>query len=378
MFGSTLDQTDRLASIDSLGMSLLLGNFYKQIEDAIEIGENFSLPSSFKGPFEKIIFIGMGGSAIGGDVIRSLMATESKIPVWVSRHYDLPLFADQKSLCIFSSYSGNTEETLSAFQQGLQKRLKSIVITSGGKLARLAQENSIPWIEIPSGFPPRAALGFSVFPILKLLAKLKLLKWAAQGVEETVQLMKSLGEKKLAMNVPARSNPAKQLAEFLNGKFTAIYSGVELLDSAALRLRNQIEENAKAIASHHLIPEMNHNEILGWRFPSSVIAKSACVFLRDSGDHPRIQLRMKITKNLILKQNTVPMKEIHSQGKSRLARLFSMITIGDWVSFYLAILYKIDPTPVVIIESLKKELAGAKVGKAKKNKKTKPRSLSVA
>lgn len=376
MFGSILDQAERIASIDSLGMSLLLGNFYKQIEDAVEIGENFILPASFKGPFEKIVFIGMGGSAIGGDVIRSLMATESKIPVWVSRHYDLPLFADQKSLCIFSSYSGNTEETISAFHQGLQKKLKSIVITSGGQLARLAQENSIPWIEIPTGFPPRAALGFSIFPILKLLGKLKLFKWDAQGVEETIQLMKSLSEKKLALDVPTRTNPAKQLAEFLNGKFTAIYSGVELLDSAALRFRNQIEENAKAIASHHMIPEMNHNELLGWRFPAPIIGKSAIIFLRDSADHPRIQLRMKITKNLILKQNAVPMEEIHSRGKSRLARLLSVITIGDWASLYLAILYKIDPTPVVIIESLKKELAGAK-GSFKKGK-TKPRSLSVA
>ena len=335
----------------------LLNHFPRQIEDAIQIGKSFQPPRSFRGPFDKIVFVGMGGSAIGGDVIRSLVASESPRPIWVSRHYDLAPFVDSKTLCIFSSYSGNTEETLSAFRQGIKKGLKSLVITSGGELARLSAKSSIPWIEIPKGFPPRAALGYSVFPILQLLAKIKLVKWDARAVEETISLLDSLAKKKYGLGIPDQKNPAKQLAHILLNRWVVIYAGTELLDSAALRFRNQIEENAKAMASHHLLAEMNHNEILGWQFPASLIPKTACVFLRDAKDHPRIQLRMDFTKNLIEKERGAQTEEIHSMGKSRLARLFSTLYFGDWVSYYLALLYQIDPTPVVVIEALKKHLA---------------------
>lgn len=338
-------------------MAGLLKNFPRQIEDAVQIGKSFELPRSFRGPFDKIVFVGMGGSAIGGDVIRSLAASESPRPIWVMRHYDLPPFVDSKTLCIFSSYSGNTEETLSAFRQGIKKRLKSVVITSGGELARLSRKGAIPWIEIPRGFPPRAALGYSVFPILQLLAQTKLLKWSDSAVEETLSLLDSLAGKKFGLEIPDAKNPAKKLATSLLNRWVVIYAGTELLDSAALRFRNQIEENAKAMASHHLLAEMNHNEILGWQFPAALIPKSVCIFLRDSKDHPRIQLRMDFTKNLIGKERGASTREIHSIGKSRLARLFSTIYFGDWVSYYLALLYRIDPTPVVVIEALKKHLA---------------------
>lgn len=350
--------TMKTNALDRLGMSELLRNFSKQIEEALEIGENFDGAKSLTGPFEKICFIGMGGSAIGGDVIRSLFAQTSPVPVWVSRHYDLPPFVDSKTLCIFSSYSGNTEETISAFHQAMQRELKGVIITSGGELSRLSKSHHLPWIQIPTGFPPRAALGYSVFPVLKLLSKIGLWEWEEDAVEETLSLLKNLAAKRYAPEVALNSNPAKKLAKKLHKRFAAIYAGVELLEVAALRFRNQIEENAKALASHHIIPEMNHNEILGWQFPKELVSKCAAVFLRDEGDHPRIQLRMKITQNVVAKSGA-PRIEIYSQGRSRLARLFSVIYLGDWISYYLALLYKIDPTPVVVIESLKKQLAGA-------------------
>lgn len=353
--------TADLRKLDRSGMEDLLRNFSHQVEEAIQIGEAFSLPRSFhRFPFEKILFVGMGGSAIGGDVIHSLIAPETRIPIWVSRSYRLPSFADSKTLCIFSSYSGNTEETISAFHEGMRRRLKAVVITSGGELAHLSGRFSLPWIQIPKGFPPRSALGYSVFPLLRLLAGLKLCPWDSRAAEETISLLKFLSEKRYGTPVPLRANPAKQLARLLYDRWVVIYAGTELLDSAALRFRNQIEENAKAMASHHLIPEMNHNEILGWQFPKKLIPKCSCIFLRDSKDHPRIQLRMKITRDLIAKGRGVPTEEIYSQGKSRLARLFSVIYEGDWISYYLALLYRMDPTPVGVIESLKKQLAKVK------------------
>lgn len=337
-------------------MADLLRNFPEQVAEAVRIGETFRPPRWIGESIEKILFAGMGGSAIGGDVIHSLIAPDLAIPIWVSRHYHLPPFVDSKTLCIFSSYSGNTEETLSAFQEGRKRKLKALVITSGGELGRLSERFGIPWIQIPGGFPPRMALGYSVFPVLNVLAKLKLWKWSSRAVDETISLLETLGRKHCAPEVPLPVNPAKRLAQALWGRWVVIYAGTELLDSAAVRFRGQIEENAKALSSHHLIPEMNHNEILGWQFPKRLVARSTAVFLRDQNDHPRIRLRMKITKEVILKGGG-RVHEIHSQGKSRLARLFSVIYKGDWTSFYLALLYRIDPTPVAVIESLKKRLA---------------------
>lgn len=348
-----------IQNLDPSGMAELLRSFSRQVEDGNRIGETFHIPRSFGKNIEKIVFVGMGGSAIGGDVIRSLVSRESSIPIWVWRHYKLPPFADSKTLCIFSSYSGNTEETISAFYEARRRRLKALAISSGGELARLSIDSSIPWIEIPKGYPPRSALGYSVFPLLNVLSHLKLAKSEPGAFEETVSLLETLQRKKYAPEIPSRSNRAKRLAEALRDRWVVIYAGTEFLDSAALRFRNQIEENAKAMASHHLLPEMNHNEILGWQFPSKLIPKSVCVFLRDREDHPRIQLRMRITKGVVAARRGVRIEEIQSEGKSRLSRLFSVIYLGDWASFYLALLYHIDPTPVAIIESLKKQLARA-------------------
>jgi glucose/mannose-6-phosphate isomerase len=351
-----LDETRLTQRLDLSGMEKLLENFSGQVEEAVRIGEAFSPPPVLSGPVEKILFIGMGGSAIGGDVIRSLVSPESAVPILVSRHYSLPPYADARTLCIFSSYSGNTEETLSAFRQGLKRKVKSLAIASGGELARLSGESGVPWIEIPKGLPPRCALGYSVFPILRILAELKLWKWDAEGVAETISMLARSAKQKYGTGIPSSSNPAKRLAEALHEKFVVAYAGTELLECAALRFRNQIEENAKAIASHHIVPEMNHNEILGWSFPSKIISQCACVFLKDGQDHERIQLRMKITREHLAKQG-VETFEMASEGRSPLARLFSVIYWGDWVSFYLALLYGIDPTPVPVIEFLKKELA---------------------
>lgn len=359
MAPSPLDRASLLRRLDVSRMELLLSRFSEQVEDAVRIGEAFEPPPSLKGNFDQVVFIGMGGSAIGGDVIRSLTARSASFPVSISRHYVLPPFVNSKALCIFSSYSGNTEETLSAFQQALRRGFRPLAITSGGELARLSGRHSVPCIQIPKGLPPRAALGYSVFPILKLLAKLKLSPWDASGIRETVSLLRRLSEKRYGPGVPFRANPAKQLAQLLHGRWVAVYAGTELLDSAALRFRNQIEENAKAMASHHLLPEMNHNEILGWQFPAKLVPKTACVFLRDTGDHPRIQFRIDFTRDLLRKRG-VPLGEIRSQGKSRLAKIFSAIHEGDWASFYLALLYGVDPTPVPIIETLKRELGKSK------------------
>lgn len=355
---SLLNDLEKIKSLDASGMEALLRNFSGQIENAIRIGESFQIPRTLRASFDKILFVGMGGSAIGGDVLRSLMGRDSPVPITVSRHYELPRFVDARTLSIFSSYSGNTEETLAAFHEARKRGVKGLIITSGGELGKLSGKTETPWIRIPSGFPPRLALGYSVFPLLKLMAQLKLGKWDGAGVKETVALLRSLAVE-YGIAAPEKSNPAKQAASSLAETLVVVYASTGLLECAALRFRNQIEENAKALASHHLFPELNHNEILGWKFPKKVLARSAVVFLKDAGDHARNLLRMKITKEVIEKSG-VPVLELASQGKSPLVRLFSTIYLGDWISYYLAILYGVDPTPVKVIEFLKGELAKTK------------------
>ena len=352
---SLLNDTEKIKSLDASGMEALLKNFSGQIENAIKIGESFTLPRALRAPFDKVLFVGMGGSAIGGDVLRSLLGVESAVPITVLRHYELPRFVDNKTLCIFSSYSGNTEETLAAFGEARKRGFQSLIMTTGGELGKLSERTQTPWVRIPSGFPPRLALGYSVFPLLALFAKLKLCEWDSAGVKETVALIKSLAVK-YGIAGPENNNPAKQAAASLAGTLVVVYASTGLLECAALRFRNQIEENAKALASHHLFPELDHNEILGWQFPKEILARSAVVFLKDAGDHARNLLRMKITQGVIEKAG-VPVLELTSQGRSPLARLFSTIYLGDWISYYLALLYGVDPTPVKVIEFFKKQLA---------------------
>lgn len=357
-FHSLLDDPRQIRALDTFGMEALLRNFAGQVEEARRIGASFRPPPLLHHSFDKIVFVGMGGSAIGGDILRSLLAESSSIPFTVCRHYRLPSFVDSKTLCIFSSYSGNTEETLSAFQEALKMKLKGLVLTSGGELAKWSERKAVPSIQIPTGFPPRLALGYAVFPLLHLFSELKLWKFNSRTIAETQGILRSLAEEYGLQN-PTQRNLAKRSAQTLFGRLVVVYAGTGLLDSAALRFRNQVEENAKALASHHLLPEMNHNEILGWKFPREIISRSVAVFFRDAGDHPRIRRRMEITRRII-QESGARVLELHSHGKTSLARLFSIIYLGDWISFYLALLYGEDPTPVQVIEFLKKELAGVR------------------
>jgi len=343
---SILDDSKIIKKIDKSGMLRLIESFPEQCEDALRIGYSFKLPDSYRRKYNNVVITGLGGSAIGADIIRSYIADEAATPVFVNRNYNLPAFVGKDSLVVVSSYSGDTEETLAAYAGAKKKRSAIIAVTSGGKLKAFAKRDGYPVITIPGGLPPRAALGYSSIPLLILLAKAGLIGDKKPEINDAIDNLRRM----------RRGNTGKKAALELFGKFPVIYSAQDHIDAVATRWRGQLAENSKTLASSHAFPEASHNEIVGWENPRQILRNFIVVILKDRGDNKRIAKRMDIMK-AILKSGKVKAVEVNSGGEGLLARIFSLIYIGDFVSFYLAILNGRDPTPVERITYLKKEMA---------------------
>jgi len=351
-----LDSRTKIAALDRSNMAALLHSFPDQVLEGSRIGLDAQIPRRFGARCTELVFTGLGGSAIGADLIRSYLADKIKIPVFVNRNYSLPAFISSRSLVIVSSYSGNTEETVSAYTHAKRKGAKMLVITSGGVLARRAKRDHIPLVSIPSGLPPRCALGYSFFVPLFLLWKMNMADDPWNDMQGVIRLLRNMRDTRIGCRVATGKNIAKKLAESLRGKFPVIYGGQDHIDSVVTRWRGQIGENAKVLSSSNIIPEMNHNEIVGWQNPEALLKKFLVIMLRDKGDHPRIKRRIDITKRIIQKGG-IEVIELYTCGPSLLARIFSLIYLGDFTSFYLALLYNQDPTPVKRIDFLKSSLA---------------------
>ena len=338
---------------DPTGMYNWIRDFHRQVEDGVKIGKAAKVKLNVRG-IRNVVLTGLGGSAIGGDLLRSYLADELSIPFMINRHYYLADFVDKNSLVVVSSYSGNTEETIAAHQDATKRKAKVICISTGGETKKLAKKYKQPWIQIPAGYSPRAALGYSFFPLLMIFSKLGLVKSKDKDVKETVSLLQA---KSIVFSDPESSeNAALRLAEQLKGRLPIVYSASEHLDAVNLRWRGQIAENAKQLGFGHVLPEMNHNELVGWKVLTDLMKQMHVIFLRDNGTHKRVAVRENITKGIV-SQYTSNVTEVWSEGKSLLARMFSLIHVGDWVSLYLAILNNEDPTPVKVIDYLKGELA---------------------
>ncbi|MDP2912710.1 MAG: bifunctional phosphoglucose/phosphomannose isomerase [Candidatus Omnitrophota bacterium] len=355
---TNLDNPKIIKKYDKSNMLGLIEALPAQCADAKVIGAGFRLPEAFRSSYESVVATGLGGSAIGADLIRSCIADEAGAPLIVNRNYTLPDFVGSRSLVIASSYSGNTEETLSAYKDARRRKANVIAITSGGRLKALAENDNIPVVIIPPGLPPRCALGYSSLTLLMVLSKTGLVNNKSRDIDETIEVLKSIRNQNLGPAVPKAKNFAKQIAAELYKKFPVIYGGYDHTDSVVTRWRGQLSENAKTLSSGHIFPEMNHNEIVGWQNPKEVLKNFVVVILRDSGDHPRNSRRMDITKK-ILEHGKVKVIEARSSGTGLLARMFSLVYIGDFVSFYLSLLNREDPTPVDRVTYLKEELSKA-------------------
>lgn len=338
---------------DNSRMFDVLANFGNQISEAYGIGSAIEVPAGFD-KIRNVVICGLGGSAVGGDLLRSFLQYKAKVPVFVNRNYSLPAFADGDTLVIASSYSGNTEETLSAYGEAKHRKSKIICISSGGKLSLLAENDGNLLVKIPKGYQPRCAIAFSFFPLLMLMHELGLADDYSDIIIKISGHMKRRAEEYTLLN--EGKNIPIRIARFLQGKIPVIYSSNDLLDIVNLRWRCELNENAKTLAFGNLLPEMNHNEIVGWQENPELLKNFAVVFLRDKSDHPQVQKRMDITREIV-SPLAASLMEIDGEGTSKLERIIDLIHLGDWVSFYLAIIYNIDPTPVEKINYLKSKLS---------------------
>ena len=328
----------------NMKMDELISGFTQQLKRAIEIGENAKIGKN-KFPIRNILISGLGGSGIGGTIITNVLRDDISVPIIVNKEYQIPAFVSENTLVIISSYSGNTEETLSALMQAFKKNAQIVCITSGGLVQEYAETNDIDFINIDGGSPPRAAFGQSFVQLLYILHYLNILENGfKQYLQDAITLLDKEEEeiKKEAMDVAKR----------LNQKIPVIYSAAKF-EGVSIRFRQQINENAKMLCWHHVVPEMNHNELVGWRERNE---NMAVVFIRNNKDFERNQERIEFTKEVVA-QYASDVLEIYSKGEYDLVRSLYLIHLTDWVSYYLAELKGVDAVEVDVIGKLKNKLA---------------------
>lgn len=328
-------------------MKKLVQNFPTQLHEALLIGQSHKFTASKKA-YSNVVLTGLGGSGIGGSIVQNFVFDKLAVPFVVNKDYFLPSFVGRDTLVIVSSYSGNTEETIQAMQQALKAKATIVCITSGGKIAELAKKKALDCILLPPGMPPRSCLGYSMVQVLYVLQGLGLLTYNFQKDIKTT--IKSLKDK--AKSIQSK---ASALAKKLNGKTPVIYSAPGY-EGVAVRFRQQINENGKMLCWHHVVPEMNHNELVGWRDKDD---SRAVVFLRDEQDYERTQFRMEVNKKVIRKY-TKNINEVWAEGKSYWEKAIYIIHLTDWVSVYLADMHGQDATEVKVIDFLKGELSKVK------------------
>lgn len=348
-----LDNASIYRQLDKSGMLSHLHGFAEQCQKAWTKVLEFQLPGEYAG-ISNVVILGMGGSAIGGDIVRRLALAESKLPVWVHRDYGLPAFVGKSTLVIASSYSGNTEETLSAFRESLKTQAKKLAITSGGELKRLAENEGIPVFVINYKAPPRAAFPHNFVPLVGVFQKLGLLADKSMALQETVSILNKLSGDFIETRRLA-SNPAKQLAAKLRGRVAVIY-GAEMLTEVARRWKAQFNENSKAWAFFESFPELNHNAVTGYKFPAEAKERVFVLMLRSPSFHPQGLLRYEATAQLLARAG-ISYEFVESAGASTLAQVLSLVLLGDYTSFYLAMLNEVDPTSIDAIDFVKQYLA---------------------
>ncbi|MBC7131225.1 bifunctional phosphoglucose/phosphomannose isomerase, partial [Candidatus Bathyarchaeota archaeon] len=301
---------------------------------------------------EGIIVAGMGGSAIGGEILKDWSRDLLDVPVEVCRDYNLPAYAGRKTLVFTVSYSGETEETLSAFIQSIKRRCLIVCIGSGGSLIRFADKIGLPYIKVPDGMPPRAALPYLLTPMLVCIEKMGLVSTFSEEMAEALSVIKEVCEEN-SPEKPLEECFAKDLASKLNGKIPVVY-GFGFYRSVVQRFKQQFNENSKVPSKWEVFPELNHNEIVGWE--KAQFDNFSAVIIRDKDEPEEIRNRIEATKKLI-DNKVAGVHEIWSRGKGKLAKILSTVLTGDFTSVYLAILRGVDPTPVRTIDLLKSEVA---------------------
>lgn len=335
---------------DPSGMKDKIKGFPDQIIDSYEKGKSCKIEETLEP--RNIVVTGMGGSAIAGDLLQDLLFQDLKIPIFINRGYGLPAFVNDQTLLLISSYSGNTEETIYSLNEGLKRNATIVAFTSNGEIENIAMNRGIQAIIFPKGYPPRSALGFSFFSMLGLIKNYFNIPFDDKDI---VNLrLRLLGLKDRLVGTP---NETTELAKMLKGQISLIYI-TRRLKSIALRWQTQINENSKTFVHINMLPEANHNEIVGLQFPKEIIKQMHLIFLRaEYYEHKQVKQRFRITEEL-LRDKVGNITTIISDGHNKLEDMFFLIYKGDFLSYYLSQFLRIDPTPVKRIDLLKKRLKG--------------------
>jgi glucose/mannose-6-phosphate isomerase len=350
-----LDNPESYALLDPAGMLGHIDGFAASIEAGWNAVAGVAIPEDYRDA-ANVVITGMGGSAIGGDLLAGYAVPDCPVPVAVWRGYGLPSYVGPRSLVITVSYSGNTEETVSALQAARAVGARLIAVSTGGQIADRARDWQVPLITFPSSGQPRAALGYLLAPLLRVLDQLGFIPPQAQVVREAIDAVSHAGQD-WGATTPESSNPAKQLARDLAGRVAVVYGAV-FLSAVARRWKTQLNENSKNWAFFEEFPELDHNAVVGYEFPGSSADQLRVVILNSPLVPARISTRIAVTQRL-LDDFAVPWKQVDARGSDRLAHMMTLISLGDYVSYYLALLNGADPTTIGPIDTLKEALAKA-------------------
>ena len=350
-----LDDLERFKRLDTQHMIVEIDGLADQLAAAWALGQAQPLPAIDAPGISRLLIAGMGGSAIGGDLLAAWCSPTAAVPVVVHRDYGLPAFArGADTLVIAASHSGNTEETLDAFDAARSNKCSLVAVTTGGELAVRARKAGVPaWIFDHRG-QPRAAIGYSFGLLLALFSRLRLIPDPSADVVETLEAMRKVREKNAA-TVAAARNPAKRYAGQLMGRWVTVF-GAGPMAPVARRLKTQLNEIAKAGANFEFLPEADHNALAGTLHPEEVLMPhTMSLFLRSPADDPRNRKRIDLTKRAFMLEG-LNTDFLDARGRSPLANMWTQILFGDYMAFYLAMAYGVDPTPVEALVHLKQSL----------------------
>ncbi len=341
-----------LPDIDKQNMFNAMYTFPEQLEQGLHIGKRISLHRTYD-QIEHILFVGMGGSGMAGDITHSLVKHSCSKPIMVLKNYQLPAWVDQRTLVVCISYSGNTEETLSCFEQAHERKVPIIGLCTGGTLLEKLLTLDYDHIVIPGGLQPRAALGYLTAPLVYLMHKLGYIEDAL--IAELEKVPAHLKQYRQTFSVQENKNPAYLYATNLKQCMPVIFGESDTTACIAQRWRAQLAENSKMVSRVHSLPELDHNEVVGWRNNPHILKSSAVIWLTDPSMHERNRKRVGITKQL-LEGHPVTQLQFEGSGSTWCQRLFYLINFGDWLSYWCALAHMTDPTPIETIDILKQKM----------------------
>ncbi|UCD73516.1 MAG: bifunctional phosphoglucose/phosphomannose isomerase, partial [Candidatus Bathyarchaeota archaeon] len=360
VFLHPLDSTKKIKTMNSVKF---WRDFPEQCEDALRRAQKLEIPKKLQissklvldyGKPSEVLVVGVGGSAIGGDILKDWTSETLDVPLEVCRDYHLPHYAGVESLVIAVSYSGNTEETLSSFIDAVKRGCKVIAVTSGGVLGKLCNGFKIPMVELPGGMVPRSAIGYLFFPLVMILEKFDLIGDVEEDIKETMMILREVRDEILP-EISITANRSKQLAAALFGSIPVIY-GDRYSRAIAYRSRTQMNENSKLLAISGFLSEIDHNDVLGWEAPEEYSKQFSVVLLRTGDDMEELRYRAEITRDLVA-EKARRLVEVFPKGESRLTKMLSVMYVVDVASLYLAIMNEVDPWSMRSITELKSRLS---------------------